>query len=192
MFRLKSVMYTLPLSLLSLTPVQAEIVFDGADLSSAYLYINQLRQQTDMTELAQNSLLQQSAANHAEFLILNNASGHFETEGLSGFTGVSVGDRVIQAGYLSRTVSENISGGDQNYKGSIDGLMSAIYHRFGFLDFSITAVGVGISRVSLLEAGNASYVYNMGNEGFHQLCQGEPDTTARFFYTPCPNDPDFT
>jgi len=191
MFRLKSMMYALPISLLSAMPVQAEIVYDGADLDNAYLYINQLRQETDMTTLNPNNLLQQSAANHAEYLILNDTSGHFETEGLAGFTGVSVGDRVLQTGYLSNTVSENISGGDQDYKTSIDGLMSAIYHRFGFLDFGITAVGVGISRVSLLEAGNASYVYNMANEGFHQLCQGVSDTTVRTFYNSCPNDAEF-
>ncbi|MCV6639444.1 CAP domain-containing protein [Candidatus Albibeggiatoa sp. nov. NOAA] len=191
MFRLKSIACALPLSLLTVMPLHADILTDGADLSSAYLYLNQLRQQTDMTELSRNSLLQQAAANHAEYLIQNNTSGHNETEGATGFTGVSVGDRVLAAGYLSRTVSENVSGGNDNYKDSIDNLMSAIYHRFGFLDFGITSVGVGISRVSLLEAGDSTYVYNMGNEGFHLLCQGETDTTSRFIYNPCPNEPEF-
>lgn len=187
MLHLKPFLYALPLSLLS--TVQADALYDPNDLSNAYLYLNQLRQQADMISLSQNDYLQQAAMNHANYLTINNTSGHGEAQGNPGFTGVSVGDRVLYTGYLSKSVSENVSGGDQSSKDSIDGLMSAIYHRFGFLNFGITAVGVGISYVSLLEEDATNYVYNMGNAGFHTLCAGTTaDKANQYYYSVCKDD----
>jgi uncharacterized protein YkwD len=187
MLHLKPFLYALPFSLLS--TVQADALYDPNDLSNAYSYLNQLRQQVDMIPLSQNDYLQQSAMNHADYLTINNVLGHGEAQGNPGFTGVSVGDRALYAGYLSKSVSENISYGDQSSEDSIDGLMSAIYHRFGFLNFGITAVGVGISYASLIEEGATNYVYNMSNEGFHTLCTGTTaDKANQYYYSVCKDE----
>jgi len=91
-------------------------------------------------------------------------TGHYEAHGTFRFTGVSPKDRTINAD-------------------SIDRLMSAIYHRFGFLDFVHNEIGIGIAKVSLEDPNSYSaYTYNMGNTEYNALCEGPAFSGSGHYY----------
>ncbi len=148
-------------------------VFEQNNLEEAYSYLNQLRVRAGMTEFSPSPELETAAFNHANYLVDNFQAGHYESEGIAGFTGVVPKDRAISAGYHSIMVSENVAPDYADSIESIDALMSAIYHRLAFLDFVNNEIGVGIAKASLEEPNSHSaYVYNMGNSEYNALCEG--------------------
>ncbi|MBF0471968.1 MAG: CAP domain-containing protein [Gammaproteobacteria bacterium] len=150
---------------------------------NGYDYLNTLRTRAGMTSFHSNSLLQKAAANHAAYLTNNSATGHHESEGLAGFSGVSAAERAVAVGYPSRQVAENVSSSygseESSYHHSIDGLMSAIYHRLAFLSFDSDEVGLDLSGNG--EATN--YVYNMGNSAIASLCEESSFSGVGRYYT---------
>ncbi len=144
----------------------------GYVFASGYDYLNQLRLQAGMIPLSKNQILEQAAKNHNRYMIANNVFSHYESQDGAYFTGITPSDRAVKAGYASRYVLENISAGEEEIESAIDGLFSAIYHRFGFLNFTIDEVGAAFDI-------NQSYGYksvatfNMGNRGIRQLCEEE-------------------
>lgn len=177
---------TFPFCCLILTTSIAQAgTYEATDLSQAYSYLNQIRLTAGMTEFTKSPLLEKAASNHANYLADNATEGHFETEGKPGFTGVEPKDRTKQAGYPSLTVSENVSTGNPDSTDSIDGLMGAIYHRIGFLDFVNNEVGIGIAHVSKPEE-HSAYVYNLGNSKYRALCEGPAFTgEGSYYYDVC-------
>ena len=162
--------------------------YDPQDLIDGYSYLNQLRVRAGMTEFSANPQLEQAAFNHANYLVDNFMVGHYESAGTTGFTGVRVNDRVVFAGYRSTFVSENVSSGSRKSKDAIDGLMSAIYHRFGFLDFVNNEIGIGIGMVTSPNF-HSAYVFNMGNSDYNTLCHGASFTgTGVYHYGICEPD----
>jgi len=137
--------------LLSMTLLSAGVELD---------YLNALRTKTGMPALSAQANLIASAQNHSAYMETNNVSGHYEDSTKTGFTGVTLSDRVAYAGYTSKTVGENVSYGTRTVQGSIDGLFSAIYHRFGFLSFSYDDIGIGISNNNLF------YTYDLGSSNY--------------------------
>jgi uncharacterized protein YkwD len=135
-------------------------------------YLNELRIQAGMSAFLENSALKKAARSHANYLALHQKIGHYEEAGLKGFTGKTPSDRVLAAGYQSRVNLENVSNNVIGYKASIEGLFSAIYHRFGFLDFQVDEIGVGVAQNPNYHDKTA-YVYNMGIYEINDLCQGE-------------------
>ena len=127
-----------------------------------------------MTTYSLNLLLVQSAQNHANY-IKNNIyaigyEGHYETSNNPGYTGYAPWDRAYATGYKT-SASENLTVGYGDYKTSIDGLFTAIYHRFGFLDFTTNEIGYGESLNT--QNGNLyTHVYNLGNKELNLLCTG--------------------
>jgi len=146
-------------------------------------YLNFLRNKAGMISLASDDALKSAAENHAYYLYVNNTTGHYEDENNPGYTGYAPVDRALYAGYLSRFVLENVSNGQEDYKGSIDGLFSAIYHRFGFLSEDIDTIGIGIE--------DKNYVYDMGNSILNTLCGGDSFESAGSYYYDVCKDEDF-
>ena len=103
------------------------------------------------------------------YLVVNGESAHEEIPGHKGFTGVSPKERALRAGYDSSFVSENLSTKNNSGKSSIDGLFSAIYHRFGFLDPAIDQIGVGATQ-NPSNTAQSAFVYLMGNSELEVLC----------------------
>lgn len=134
-------------------------------------YLNTLRNGAGLISYSTNSLLDTAAQNHTDYLILNNTLGHNEVENNPGFTGVSPGDRITAAGYIWTSYSENISAGDNDIYESIDGLISAIYHRFGFLGFNHNEIGIGSSY-------DEDYDYK-SVYGFDMANAGDPSVTRQ-------------
>ncbi len=70
------------------------------DRTTPYTYLNSMRQMAGLNLYTINSHLEQSAAAHANWIVLNDITGHYEMEGTSGFTGITPVDRAQAAGYL--------------------------------------------------------------------------------------------
>ncbi len=136
------------------------------------IYLNQQRTAAGLIQYSANTLLDQSAGNHVAYLVNNNLFGHYENQAdyPIGFTGVTPTDRGGYVGYKS-SVAENLSAGDSTVEESIDSLLSAIYHRFGFLSLSTNEIGIGAERSGSYYYKSA-YGYNMGTTQINDLCSG--------------------
>lgn len=145
-------------------------------------YLNTLRQSAGLHSLSYNQNLDASAQNHADYLQYhltndNLFCGHDEALDEQGFTGIDPTQRAYYTDYKSSFVTENLSSGQKDIYKSIDGLMSAIYHRFGFLDTKINEIGIGLnSNESLV------YNYNMGNSLLNNLCNESSYDGPGYYY----------
>jgi hypothetical protein len=149
--------------------------------SKVVAYINDLRQKAGEIALKEDKNLTTAALNHANYLYINNTTGHYEDENKPGFTGVTPTDRALNAGYFSRYIRENVSSGQKDYISSVDGLFSAIYHRFAFLSTSIDNIGAGIKETR--------YVYDMGNSLLNTLCQKDFfESSGVYYYDVCKDE----
>jgi len=158
------------------TPLSQRIIIKenpliDSDMESkrTLLYLNQLRVGAGLIPLLPNNKLKNAAENHASYLIVNGLIGHYEKKGKKGFTGIYGSERSLKSGYETSMVIENISNNNFTYKESIDGLMAAIYHRFGFLDFHIDEIGIGVQQ-SQSDKSKTAFVYDMGSRKLVQLC----------------------
>ncbi|UPT78379.1 CAP domain-containing protein [Sulfurovum sp. XGS-02] len=149
---------------------------------SGLTYLNSIREKSGLIKLKSNKALQNAAASHARYLIQNQRNGHYETKGNEAYTGSTPSDRVIQAGYPSTFVMENVSINTLGQKKSIDNLFSAIYHRLVFLNFDTDEIGYGSSSTKKKRQVKQAYVYNMGTSGIAALCQKSFTLTNGTYY----------
>ncbi|SFV50448.1 putative periplasmic protein [hydrothermal vent metagenome] len=133
-------------------------------------YLNKLRVGAGLVPLVSNQKLANSAKNHASYLIENGLIGHYEDKKRVGFTGEYGSARCMHSGYETSMVIENISNNNFTYKESVNGLMAAIYHRFGFLDFHIDEIGIGVLQ-SQTDRSQTAFVYDMGSRKLVDLCR---------------------
>lgn len=129
-------------------------------------YLNNIRLNSGLGSLSQNEILDIAALNHAKYVVLNNEISHNENQSGQLFSGVTPQDRAFYAGYNS-SVSENLSYNADDMKSAIDGLMSAIYHRFAFLNYEIDEIGIGFFENGKI----SSYVFEMGNSNIENFCK---------------------
>ncbi len=155
--------------------------------TDAYAYLNKIRIQAGMLPFSYHEQLALAALNHASYLHMHRLGGHGEQSGRRGFTGSSHIERIVRAGYPSRLTSENVSyhTGSVGFRQSIDGLMSAIYHRFAFLSFKHDEVGIGSVQTQEF----STHVYNFGNQRKRELCL-LPGYSGRghYIYQVCPDE----
>ena len=139
-------------------------------------FINRARVANKLPPLVAHRQLQQAAQNHANYMSAHKFSGHRERKGQSGFTGVWCSERVAHAGYASRYCVENLSSGQDSWQSSAEDLMSAIYHRLGFLDFDVDEIGY--AQTSHPEAGLTKnyFSYVMGSSPLRKMCSGNTKT----------------
>lgn len=142
-------------------------------------FINSIRTESRLNTLYPNDLLSKTSLNHATYTFKNDVSSHDELIQDSYFTGTTPQERAYFVGYDSQ-VMENISTSSIDPISSVEGLMSAIYHRFAFLNPTINEIGYG-------EFGNGdfkNYVYTMGNSNLEQFCKtGISDKGYGKFYS---------
>ena len=147
--------------------------------SDAVSYLNEYRRGSGLSSLKQNQILSQAAKNHADYSAQNEYMGHDETAGRAKFSGADPVSRAIAAGYKSRHILENIAY-KSDFKEAVDGLFSAIYHRFAFLNLSVDEVGYALASKDKFNA----FVFEMGNSRLNAFCaRGASDTGAGRFYT---------
>lgn len=140
-------------------------------------YLNQMRVMSGMIPFSYNETLANAAKNHAYYSTLHNHQGHDQDKAKSSFTGNSPSQRAFYVGYNSH-VLENISY-NKNIIDSIDSLFTAIYHRFGFLNFSVNEVGFAQEENQELKAS----VFVMGNSFLNDVCSQGGDSGYGRFYT---------
>lgn len=152
---------------------------------AARSHLNAIREAMQLNTLQQHDLLNIAAQGHADYLVANNESSHYQIEGHKQFMGVKPVDRTLAANYDSTHVSENLSTHTYDAQSSIDGLFSAIYHRFGFLSLSIDEIGVGTTQDKANTA-NSAFVYVMGNSVMQRLCRDKSFLgSGRYYYNIC-------
>ena len=155
--------------------------------SSALCLLNDIREAMGMNALYHNDTLARAAEAHARYLVRNRVTSHSEIPGFPGFTGKTPAERALHAGYLSTQVLENLSTKNIDAQTSIDGLFSAIYHRFGFLNVGIDEIGVGVAQDNK-ERENTAFVYLMGNSELNALCKAPPFRGyGQYVYGVCKN-----
>ncbi len=155
--------------------------------SSALSLLNDIREAMGMNALYHNNALARAAEAHARYLVRNRVTSHSEIPGFPGFTGKNPAERALHAGYLSTQVLENLSTKNIDAQSSIDGLLSAIYHRFGFLNVGIDEIGVGVAQDNN-DRENTAFVYLMGNSELNALCKAPPFRGyGQYVYGVCKN-----
>lgn len=107
--------------------------------------INYWRQKAGLPPLATSAALMQSAQNHAEYFILNGGAAHTEIPGLPGFTGVSIHDRAVAAGYPRFSWVDEDVAFDTRGSSNVDLFIGTVFHRLPLMHPSAIAVGYGIS-----------------------------------------------
>ncbi len=138
--------------------------------------LNAMREATGLHPFRTESHLTDAARNHTHYMNTHQVSGHGEDPAKSGFTGKGPGNRAIHAGYPARYIIENVSAGQQSVEASIDDLMGAIYHRFGFLSLDVDEIGIG--------ADTPYFTYDMGNVALRELCEApEGDIPSHRYVT---------
>lgn len=136
--------------------------------------INSLRVAAGLQALTVSRTLTDAAQAHALYLQRymppgseQLASAHEERAGLPEFSGELAPQRALYFGYAHEQVIENVSLGNKTPEESVADLMSAIYHRFAFLDFGIDEIGAAYV--------GQRYVYDMGKKRLAETCLQQPE-----------------
>lgn len=175
MLRTLFILFTI--SFFSLVALVTDVTAKPTNTGDAFNRINAIRTAAGMEPMTYSIPLSRAARSHASY-IANNIGKRFKGINLHtqnstypGFSGVDASVRSAKAAYPYRDVRENISVGSKNMADSVSGLMSAIYHRFTFLDFLVDTIGYGAATN---KEGVKSYVYNMGRKDMESTCSQRP------------------
>ena len=125
-------------------PAEAETVAS----SDLLLLHNQLRYAVGAPTIPADARIATAAQSHANYDSANNVLTHYETIGLSYFTGYGPHERVAAAGLSASYVSEVAT----SFAGGINGvhqLWDAPYHRVGMMHPNAVATGWGHSDLSM-------------------------------------------
>ena len=114
-----------------------------ADRLAAFNRLNEIRLSAGLGMLAQNTMMDQAAQAHAEWMVTNDLLTHDETAGTPGFTGENWPRRDEAFGYVPVEGSEVIAQGEA--AADVDTLVNSAYHRTAILAFEPVDVGIGWS-----------------------------------------------
>ena len=151
-------------------------------MSEGIKYLNQIRQKSGLIPFAYDQHLEKAATSHAKYLLSHQNYGHNENRGSQGYTGETPSMRIVAAGYPTYFGRENIVGNTPTVKGAIDYLLSAIYHRFVFLDFDKDQIGSGLSKDAKKKSIQSIYVYDLSSSLIASLCQHSFALKPNTFY----------
>lgn len=119
-------------------------------------WINFRRSQIAIPVLTRSGLIDSAAQNHSDYQRINNLVTHDETAGKSGFTGVTLLQRLNHVGYTftgGYAYGEVISASNSSSGAYLaEELITAIYHRFVIFEPRFKEIGAGA-------AANGSYNY---------------------------------
>ncbi len=154
------------LGLLALTTLRAHQCQFNNQKFDPFEYVNFWRQSSGLHPLKHSAVLAKAALNHSRYRT-RYKTGHYERKGTIGFTGKTPSDRAVYAGYPVRLATENIAEAMSAMRG-VENLMTAIYHRFAFLNYNINEMGMGEAKT---KGGNTIYTYVMGNSLLARECR---------------------
>lgn len=126
-------------------------VATGNTADDGVAWFNYRRAQAGVRTLVRAPMADTAAQLHSEYQKIHNVITHEQTAGTTGFTGVTVGDRLTAAGYQFRSAyayGEVLSAtSDTSGVNAAEDLIAAIYHRFVILDPVFLQVGAGAATV---------------------------------------------
>lgn len=124
----------------------------GDTATDGFAWFNYRRSQIGLSTLTRNALLDTAALGHSNYLRLNNTVSHEQERGKSGFTGVTIGDRLAAAGYqLVRPSAYNeviSAAGERSGFFHAEELIAAIYHRFTVFEPVYREMGAGAASTT--------------------------------------------
>ena len=127
--------------------------------------LNYYRSNMKMELFHFNKELFKSSYNHAKYINKNNIISHTENSDDNFFTGEHVSNRYIKVGGNNNYVGENFTYGLDKFNNSLDGLMTAIYHRNSLLSPNYNNIGIAQY--------NNAFVYNISNSYINKYCKNE-------------------
>ncbi|ULO06270.1 hypothetical protein H1230_25115 [Paenibacillus sp. 19GGS1-52] len=138
---------------ISVAPVRteaAQVTVDGYSYSSevvdALNHLNGIRANMGLQAVKLNPFLTKAAENHANYIVSNGVTGHTETTGNIGFTGIDMSSRLASLGYSNSGLraTEVICYRQSNLKDASLDLIESVYHRVPFTSVNSAEVGFGI------------------------------------------------
>lgn len=124
----------------------------GNTATDGFNWFNYRRTQIGIRALTRDARADVAAQGHSNYQKIHDTITHEQTANTTGFTGVTVGDRLTAAGYqFGRfyAYGEVISAtSDTSGFNAAEDLIAAIYHRFVIFDPIFRQVGVGSATVS--------------------------------------------
>lgn len=103
--------------------------------------INYFRALAGLAPLPANAALMQSTRNHADYYVLNGGGAHTESPGMPGFTGASIHDRAVAAGYARYSWVDEDVAFNTDEVGNVDLFVETVFHRLPLLHPSAIAIG---------------------------------------------------
>lgn len=121
--------------------------------TDALSWMNFRRQQVGLAPVTRNSKIDIATQGHSDYQKANNIITHDQIVGKSGFTGESLRDRLVAAGYDipvdSFAFGEVISSTGHNVgENAAEDLIGAIYHRFVIFEPMYKEAGAGSATVN--------------------------------------------
>lgn len=123
--------------------------------TDGFNWINYRRSQIGLGPLVRNSLIDNAALGHSNYLNSNNVVAHSQIKGKPGFTGETPFDRLSASGYVVTSTWGEVIAGITTNSGfyMAENLITAVYHRFVIFEPVFKEGGAG-SAVN-----NSGYAY---------------------------------
>lgn len=136
-----------------ITPVEPGSPAETGNVATDGLnWINFRRSQIGIPVLTRNAQIDSAAQNHSDYQRINNLVTHDEIAGRSGFTGVTLLERLNHVGYTfsgGYAYGEVISASTSNSGAYLaEELITAIYHRFVIFEPRFKEIGTGAAANS--------------------------------------------
>lgn len=115
--------------------------------AEAFSYLNAQRLAGGVGAVLQSTTLDTASSGHSGYLAQNNTTGSAEVIGKPGFTGETVVDRTVAAGWEAgaKHLSEQILGGSATPKDAVIAMLSTVYDRAELLDHRAAEVGMSLA-----------------------------------------------
>ena len=170
-----------PVSLSTIvTSVPAATYAAGSDERAAYDLLNAERSKCGFGLLAQDARLDAAAAAHANYQLLNNETGHVETQGFPGFSGARPFERANAKSYNGTNVGEVIAY-ESSGVASLRTLFTGPYHLTGLATDTLD-VGISFKSTQLSQAVRDSLTIDFGNQPSKSNQTAEPGSVSTY---PC-------
>lgn len=150
------------LAALLLGPLPGQAAADTTTAATMLAYHNELRATLGLPAARADSRVATAAQRHAEYNAMHGITGHTETPGWAGFTGVNARDRLAAQGYFATWVSE-VAASYSSWRGAMTELWAAPYHRLGMMHPHNVVAGWGHSSSGGREATVGNFVYDFNS-----------------------------
>ncbi len=120
--------------------------YADARRTEAFQRVNDLRRMMGLGLLKQNSMIDVAAQSHAAYIAKNRITGHVEEPGKPGYTGATIVQRMLAAGYDPAVGGEVATNKPASATDQVNAYINSLYHRIPFVAYNYTDIGVGSAQ----------------------------------------------